>query len=201
MTTKKPKLTLEQRIANRAAAKARNEANAAAILAATPPPDSREVVAVEFIKREKLAFADITAGGSPKQSMTNGVIALEALGLVCRQNVFTGRYSVNGASVGAFNGDLSDILTRKIRAEARIRYGLDPGKEAMSDALKRTCEENRFHPIQDYLNPLQWDGERRLNTWPITYLGVADTPLVRAQGRIVIMAAVRRIFDAGLQVR
>ena len=178
---------------------AKIEEQADEILAATPPPsDGREVVEVEFVKRDVIAWADLTAGGAPKQTMTNGMLCLQGLGLVCQQNVFTGRYTVNGNSVGAaFNGDLSDIITRKIRDVSRMRFGLDPGTEAMSDAMKRMCEENRFHPIQDYLKGLRWDGVPRLDQWLTTYCGVADTPLVRAQGRIVITAAVRRIFEPG----
>jgi hypothetical protein len=173
-------------------------AKTAEVLAATPPSDSREVVAIEFVQREVMAWADLTAGGQPKQTMTNGMLCLQGLGLVCQQNVFTGRYTVNGNSVGgAFNGDLSDIITRKIRDVSRMRFGLDPGKEAMSDALKRVCEENRFHPVQDWLNGLVWDGVPRLDTWMIKYLGVADTPLTRLQGAIVIAAAVRRTFEPG----
>jgi hypothetical protein len=186
------KLTLDEKRAKRA------ELVAVADEAlAKPPTEGREVVAVEFVQRERIKWADLTAGGQPKQTMHNAMRCLDALGLDCRQNVFTGRYTVNGLSVGAFNGDLSDIITRKIRDVSRMRFGLDPGKEAMSDALKRVCEENRFHPLQDYLNGLKWDGVKRLDTWLTTYCGVKDDKLVRTQGRIVIMAAVRRIFEPG----
>jgi hypothetical protein len=173
------------------------EADAILVANGTKPPPSQEVVAVEFIQREVVAWADLTAGGAPKQTMANAEICLQQLGAVCEQNIFTGRYTVNGNSVGSFSGDLSDILTRKIRSLSHMRFGLDPGKEAMSDGLKRTCEENRFHPIRTYLTGLVWDGVPRLGTWLIKYCGVAETDLVKAQGRIVLMAAVRRIFEPG----
>jgi hypothetical protein len=202
---RKKKLTPEERAANIAARKAAAAAKAEEVLAATPDDASKEVVEVEFIKREKIRWADLTAGGAPKPTMKNAMLCINQLNLDCRYNVFTARYSVNGFSVDAFNGDLSDMITRKIRDEARMRYGLDPGKEATSDALKRMCEENRFHPIQDYFNSLpKWDGVKRLGSadddtpgWLTTYCGVKDTQVVRAQGRIVLMAAVRRTFEPG----
>src|ERR1700692_301985 len=113
-------MTKKSTPAARAAKAAALETEAETILAATPPSDSREVVAVEFVQREVMAWADLTAGGAPKQTMTNGVLGLQGLALVCEQNSFTGRYTVNGNSVGAFNGDLSDIITRKIRDVSRM---------------------------------------------------------------------------------
>jgi predicted P-loop ATPase len=92
---------------------------------------------------------------------------------------------------------LSDAIARKIRELARVQFGLDPGKEATSDAMKRICEENRFNPLQDYLTELRWDGVQRLDKWLTTYCGVTSTPLVDAQGKIVICAAAQRVFDPG----
>jgi predicted P-loop ATPase len=176
------------------------DAEADDILAATPPAkpdDSKAVTDLVVIERTKIKWADTTAGGQPKQTMTNAMQCIDGLGLICEQNVFSGKYTVNGSSLQTFNGDLSDVITRKIRDLSRAYFGLDPGTEATLDAMKRICEENRFHPLVNYLTSLKWDGVQRLDQWLTTYLSVADTPLVRAQGRIAIMAAVRRIFEPG----
>jgi predicted P-loop ATPase len=173
------------------------DAEADEILAATPPADSRPVTDLVVIERRRLKWADTTAGGQPKQTMANAMQCIDALGLACQQNVFNGRFTVNGSSLQTFNGDLSDAITRKIRDLSRAYFGLDPGTEATLDALKRISEENRFHPLMNYLDGLNWDGVPRLDTWLTTYCGVTDTPLVRAQAKIVIMAAVRRIFEPG----
>jgi predicted P-loop ATPase len=176
------------------------DAEADDILAATPPAkpdDSQTVTDLVVIERRKIKWADTTAGGQPKQTMANAMQCIDGLGLVCQQNVFNGKYTVNGSSLQTFNGDLSDAITRKIRDLSRAYFGLDPGTEATLDAMKRICEENRFHPLANYLGSLKWDGVQRLDQWLTTYLGVADTPLVRAQAKIVIMAAVRRIFEPG----
>jgi hypothetical protein len=124
------------------------DAEADDILAATPPAkpdDSKAVTDLVVIERTKIKWADTTAGGQPKQTMTNAMQCIDGLGLICEQNVFSGKYTVNGSSLQTFNGDLSDVITRKIRDLSRAYFGLDPGTEATLDAMKRICEENRFH--------------------------------------------------------
>src|SRR5262249_23476436 len=59
------------------------------------------------------------------------------------------------------------------------------------------CEAVRFDPILDYLDSLRWDGQTRLDRWLGTYLGAANTPFVRAVGRLALMAGVRRAEEPG----
>ncbi len=44
--------------------------------------------------------------------------------------------------------------------------------EAVRQALGIVCEENRFHPVRDYLDSLVWDDVPRLDRWLTYYLGV-----------------------------
>lgn len=76
-------------------------------------------------------------------------------------------------------------------------YGFDPGREHVRDALHMMALENSFHPIRDYLSGLEWDRTPRLDTLLIDYFGAEDTPLNRAVGQIVMIAAVRRIRQPG----
>lgn len=61
------------------------------------------------------------------------------------------------------------------------------------------CSENQFHPVIDYLRGLIWDGQARLETWLTTYLGARDTPLNRASGKMLLVAAVRRLRQPGVK--
>jgi predicted P-loop ATPase len=54
-----------------------------------------------------------------------------------------------------------------------------------------------FDPVRDYLDSLVWDGKTRLDRWLVDYCRAADTPLNRAFGRKVLMAAVRRVRTPG----
>jgi predicted P-loop ATPase len=61
-------------------------------------------------------------------------------------------------------------------------------------AIKEIAWDNAFDPVLDLLDVCQanWDGVKRLDTWVIRYLDCADTPLNRAIGRSVLLAACRR---------
>lgn len=66
-----------------------------------------------------------------------------------------------------------------------------------SDALALSFAKHRFHPIKDYLNSLEWDGEKRVDTLFIDYLGAEDSTYVRTVTRKVLVAAVARVFNPG----
>ena len=77
------------------------------------------------------------------------------------------------------------------------QFGFDPGRNTMHDACLQLCLENRFEPIVDYLNSLEWDGIERIDEWMITYLGAEDTELNCEIGRIALIAQVRRAKSPG----
>jgi putative DNA primase/helicase len=66
-------------------------------------------------------------------------------------------------------------------------------------AFTACAAQNTYHPIKNYLNGLEWDGEPRLDTLFIDYLGVKDTPYTRAVTRKAFVAAVRRIRHPGIK--
>ena len=68
-----------------------------------------------------------------------------------------------------------------------------------SDALALSFEKHSFHPIKDYLNSLVWDGEKRVDTLFIDYLGAEDSNYSRTVARKILTAAVARIFVPGIK--
>jgi predicted P-loop ATPase len=70
-------------------------------------------------------------------------------------------------------------------------------KEMMHQAVDVRAEECAFHPVQDYLNELKWDGRSRLEQWLATYLGAELTPYSKAVGRMFLISMVARIFAPG----
>lgn len=161
------------------------------------PVAPNETRLVPFERRD-IIWPEVVGRNVPaKNSMMNALKAVEELGLDCQFDVFHNRKMINGTNLSGFVGDLSDAVTRKIRELSWSHFDYDPGTEATYQAVLRECEENRFNPVLDYLTSLRWDGKPRLDTWLIRYLGVKDTPLVRAQGEIVLTAAVARIMEPG----
>lgn len=93
---------------------------------------------------------------------------------------------------------LSDVDDAGLRDYLETTYGIT-GMQKVKDALDLTVEKNAFHPVRDYLNKVSWDGEERLETLLIDYLGAEDTPYIRAVTRKTFVAAVARIFQPGIK--
>lgn len=60
--------------------------------------------------------------------------------------------------------------------------------------------ENRYHPVRSYLDSLKWDGVKRIDTWLHDYMKAGNKtldPYIQAVGKIVLVAAVRRVRQPG----
>jgi putative DNA primase/helicase len=67
-------------------------------------------------------------------------------------------------------------------------------------AVTKVVDDRAFHPILDYLDSLPpWDGECRVDTLLIDYLGAPDTPYTRAVTRKTLCAAVSRVRNPGVK--
>ena len=106
---------------------------------------------------------------------------------------------------GALWTDFHDACVRAfIAAPGRATSGSEPNGYGikiagvpLSDAVLHAARGNRFHPVKQYLRGLQWDGRKRMNRIFVEHLGCPDTPYHRAVGRIMLLAAVTRVFEPG----
>ena len=91
---------------------------------------------------------------------------------------------------------IRDVDYSGIRNYIESVYGIvSTGK--IDDAVALEFERNTFHPIQDYLKNLEWDGEERVDTLLIEYFGAKDNAYTRAAIRKALCAAVTRVFHPG----
>lgn len=88
--------------------------------------------------------------------------------------------------------------------DAEIRLYLErvynisgPGK--IFDAITVTLRANSYHPVKQYLDACEWDGEPRLERLLIDCLGAEDTPYTKAVTRKFFTAAVARIYRPGVK--
>ena len=75
-------------------------------------------------------------------------------------------------------------------------YGIT-GTLKIEDALNLELQRQSYHPIQDYLRSLEWDGVERVDTLLIDYFGADDNIYSREAIRKMLAASVARIFKAG----
>jgi predicted P-loop ATPase len=67
----------------------------------------------------------------------------------------------------------------------------------IEEAVAVAAQDNKFHPVREYLMGLKWDGVKRLDTWLQKYVGVVDSQYTRAVGRKMLCAAVARVLKPG----
>ena len=75
--------------------------------------------------------------------------------------------------------------------------GIQVGSGIIREAAQRVAYENRFHPVLEYLEALEWDGAERISGWLTTYLGVTPSPLTDAIGQKFLISAVARVMRPG----
>jgi predicted P-loop ATPase len=80
----------------------------------------------------------------------------------------------------------------------RMAIPLKP--QTASQAVEIIARERSFHPVLDYLDSLEWDGRRRLDTWLTEYLGADESPYTHSIGRSALIGAVARIRNPGCKV-
>ena len=74
------------------------------------------------------------------------------------------------------------------------------GQTVIAAAVKVVAQDEKVHPVRQYLDLQKWDGEPRLQLWLIEYLnaeGPAD--YLAAVGRRFMVSAVARVMEPGCQ--
>ena len=168
------------------------------------PVDIVETGIIEAVAALEIAgakFRDIDKYGNPKPTLANAAIAIVALGIQPRFDMFHRRIVITykGNVRTVHEGLLSDDTVGAIRILINDSYCIDCGDPNTLMAIKGIAWQNAFDPVLDYLNECQGKRDKadRLDTWVIDYLGCTDTPLNRAIGRITLIAAVRRARQPG----
>lgn len=87
-----------------------------------------------------------------------------------------------------------------VMTAAALEYdGLTSSVSRTTDAIKSAARQNPVHPVREYFNALTWDGDARLDTWLIDYLGATeqDANYIGPVGAKWLIAGVKRVFQPG----
>jgi predicted P-loop ATPase len=148
----------------------------------------------------KLKWRERTVKGKPTASLHNARLAVDALGVECRYDLFHDKILIGYGGdevqhvVRELAGEFTDNALIQLRQLASDRFGFDLTAAHIYDAVRTLALQHCFDPVLDLLDAAQrnWDKTPRLDTWTEVYLGCEDTPLNRAIGRKVLVAAARR---------
>lgn len=156
-----------------------------------PPPEPPKTL-------DALASADDFQRNEAGQILKNEGNVLRALtcsGIKLSYDEFAWEYRIEG--LDGYGPDLNDDALDELYLMLQREYAFKPTWEDFRRIVRSSARRARYHPVRDYLASLDWDGIERLDEWLIAYAGAADTPFVRAVGRIILIAAVRRVRQPG----
>lgn len=134
-----------------------------------------------------------TPKGALDRTLHNAIVFLRrvdaAKGYQIRFNEMTRRDEWQAGSIR--DADLH-LIRVAIEQEGMRNVG-----DLTSAAVRTFSEQNKYHPVQEYLATLQHDGMPRLDSWLTRYIGARDTPYTRAVARAFLIAMVARIMRPG----
>ncbi len=155
-----------------------------------------ERYALRQIERARVAAEEFTCeDGKPVPSQRNVRIGIAKLGLELELDEFSGRSLVHGLE--EFGTALNDAAVNHMWLRIEEQFRLFVKRERFWAIVQDQALRNKRHPVREYLAGLEWDGTPRLDSWLTTYLGVENSEYARAVGRIVLVAAVRRVRKPG----
>lgn len=114
---------------------------------------------------------------------------------------YVGKWSLNTMTGDVwFDGEpMPDTFVNDIRAKMDERLGVSPGRDDVDAAILSAASERTFHPIQQYLRSVDWDGKHRLSEMARDYLA-SDAPLHAELVRKWMISAVARALRPGCKV-
>jgi len=99
------------------------------------------------------------------------------------------------AKGGVLEFSESEIKNMRRYFSQVLHYDVDG--RVLYQAVQYVAKRMPYHPIRSWLKSLVWDKVSRLDSWLVKYLGVDDTELSSAQGRLWLLGACNRILNPG----
>ena len=91
---------------------------------------------------------------------------------------------------------LTDVDIKYLLLYFEQNYGLTVEKK-IEDAVKVIANENRYHPVCDFLNSLVWDGTERIRFCLHHFLGADTDDYTYEALRLFLLGAISRVFSPG----
>ena len=128
--------------------------------------------------------------GVPVSCQMNAKIWLLKSDYKLEKNLFDQSLRINKQQLS--DADIIDVLIN-----LQQRYKINIKKEHVFDAVTHLCNENTYHPVMEYLEPLKWDKINRLDGFIDNVFGKQTQPYSDVFGRCWLMSAVARIYQPG----
>ena len=142
--------------------------------------------------------------GRPQPTMLNVLKILRGAesSRVFVRDDFAGREQYGHATAwgGVAGAEIRDIDVTHIKAWLAAQWRMEPGSDKIHEAIAKIAADNRFHPVREYLDALEWDGVARLDSWLVEFMD-AEGPAeyLAAVSRKVLCAMVARVYEPGVK--
>lgn len=91
---------------------------------------------------------------------------------------------------------LTDVDIKNLLLYFEENYGLTVEKK-IEDMVKVVANENRYHPVCDFLNSLKWDGQERIRYCMKRFLGAQADDYTYEVLKLFLLGAISRAFKPG----
>lgn len=116
-----------------------------------------------------------------------------------RANRFTADTDIQGELPWQHGAIWTDTDTNYVKAILEKHPFRIKKRDVVDAAIDMVANEQGFHPVQDYLNGLKWDGKKRVETCLARYFGAEDTPYLRTVTRKFFVGAIARVMEPGVK--
>lgn len=104
---------------------------------------------------------------------------------------------LRSAPYGGGTGEWADIDDMRVMKWLAQHYNFRVKVGSVMEAVSVVAHDHSFHPVQDFLNGLEWDQVPRIETWLTDCLGVAPTEYSSKVGKRWLISAVARAMEPG----
>ena len=116
-----------------------------------------------------------------------------------RLNMFTDKIDIT-RDLGWYreSESLTDVDLKFLVVYFEKHYGLSNEKR-IEDVIKVVANENRYHPVLDYLNSLTWDGKERIRYALHHFLGAEVSDYTYEVMKLFMMGTISRVSCPGIK--
>ena len=143
---------------------------------------------------------DLTDSGAIKNSIRNCLTVFQNdpyLQGSVRYNILTERIDiVKPLWWSKQTATLNDTDLNYLMLYLEDKYGLTSEKK-IQKAISIIADCNKYHPIRDYLNSLEWDGTERIRYALTRFLGADESEYTYQCLRLFMLGAISRVFKPG----
>ncbi len=160
----------------------------------------------EVLDQEMSTIEDIQADlarnekGITCQTINNCMMVLQRDPLLkgaIRKNELSGKIDVVGdLGWNRTSSSLTDTDVYQIQWYLEKNYGLKHDRN-INKAMNIVANENKYHPIREYLEHLTWDGQSRISSLLPKYLGADENAYTKEIMRLLMLAAIHRVYEPG----